>query len=136
MSQPDCLYRISVKALILDEQKRFLLVKQIDDRWEFPGGGLDFGEGPRECLIREIKEEIGLEIISIADCPTYLLTALHRTGEWWMANVLYEVKVKDLNFQPSDECVEIRFFTKEEAKKVELLPNVVEFLKVCDLGRY
>jgi ADP-ribose pyrophosphatase YjhB (NUDIX family) len=27
---------------------------------KFPGGGLELGEGPRECLIREVKEEMGL----------------------------------------------------------------------------
>lgn len=28
---------------------------------KFPGGGLEFGEGTRDCLIRELKEETGLE---------------------------------------------------------------------------
>lgn len=29
---------------------------------KFPGGGLEFGEGTRECLIREFKEELNLDI--------------------------------------------------------------------------
>lgn len=28
---------------------------------KFPGGGLEFGEGPADCIIREMKEEIGLD---------------------------------------------------------------------------
>ncbi|MBL7954930.1 MAG: NUDIX domain-containing protein, partial [Flavobacteriales bacterium] len=28
---------------------------------KFPGGGLEFGEGLKDCLIREIREEIGVE---------------------------------------------------------------------------
>ena len=29
---------------------------------KFPGGGLEFGEGTRECLVREFKEELDLDI--------------------------------------------------------------------------
>ncbi len=33
---------------------------------KFPGGGLEFGEGTKECLIREIREEIGVEALELA----------------------------------------------------------------------
>ena len=32
---------------------------------KFPGGGLEFGEGLKECLIREIREEIGIEAFDL-----------------------------------------------------------------------
>jgi 8-oxo-dGTP diphosphatase len=35
---PPCFYRLSVKALIHDEQGRFLLVKEENNLWELPGG--------------------------------------------------------------------------------------------------
>lgn len=127
---PDCFYRISVKALILDEKKRFLLTLENKGLWELPGGGLSFGEKPQECLVREIKEETGLELVHIKEQPSYFLTALSLSGRQWISNVIYETKVKNFNFKPSDECVEMRFFTKEEAVKEKLLPNVIEFIKI------
>src|SRR3989338_9133415 len=108
---PDNFYRTSIKALILDEQKRFLLILENKGLWELPGGGLDFGEKPADCLRRELKEEMGLEVTNINDRPSYFITAPRGKKEW-KSNVIYETKLKDLNFKPSDECVELRFFTK------------------------
>ena len=39
---PDCFYRIAVKALILNEEGKFLLTKEDTGLWNIPGGGLDF----------------------------------------------------------------------------------------------
>lgn len=94
---------------------------------ELPGGGLDYGESPEICLRREIKEEMGLEVEAIKPFPAYFTTTKHTKGHW-IANVLYEIKVNNLNFTPSDECVELGFFTWEEAKKLELFENVKAFI--------
>jgi len=34
---PACFYRISIKALILDENGRFLLCREDNGKWDFPG---------------------------------------------------------------------------------------------------
>src|SRR5262245_27242023 len=52
-------YRIllSVRAMLVsDEHIRGM------DVTKFPGGGLEFGEGPRECLMREFREELDIEV--------------------------------------------------------------------------
>ncbi len=124
---PECFYRISIKALVLDKEKRFLLTKEENGKWQLPGGGLDFGEKPQECLIREIKEEMGLDVIFIANNPSYFLTSQRESSHWY-SNIIYLTKVKDLNFSSSYECVEVRFFTKQEALRENLFPNVVNFI--------
>ena len=46
-------YRLSVKALILNEERnKFLLTKKENGVWDLPGGGLDWGETPGKGLAR------------------------------------------------------------------------------------
>lgn len=56
-------FTIGAFAIILDKQKRFLLCHRRDyDLWNLPGGGVEAGEAPWECVVREVKEEVGLDV--------------------------------------------------------------------------
>ena len=128
---PECYYRISVKALVLDETRtKFLLIKEENGLWELPGGGLDHGMAVDEELKREIREEMGLETTWIADAPSYFLTSRRNSDGSPNANIIHETKLKDLDFTPSDECVELRFVSVEEAGELELFDNVKVFLEM------
>lgn len=52
-------FPISVKAVIQIEGK-IVLLKNERDEWELPGGRLEMGETPQECVLREINEELGI----------------------------------------------------------------------------
>lgn len=41
-------------------------------KWEFPGGKVESGESPEQCIIREIKEEINVDIKVIHGLPSYI----------------------------------------------------------------
>lgn len=124
---PNCFYRTSIKALIFDETGRFLLSKE-GPHWEFPGGGLDHGEEPHEGLRREVREEMGLELTYIEDSPSYFFSWQEKSI--WRTNAIYQCEVENLDFTPSQECSEIRFFNKEEALQENLFPNVAKFLSL------
>ncbi len=127
---PECFYRVSTKALVLDETRtKFLLLREDNDMRDFPGGGLDFGENPRDGIIREIKEETGLETVWVDTRPAYFVTAERPEKHCSVAHIYYETKLKNLEFTPSNECQEVRFVTREEAEKLSIYPQVAEFLK-------
>jgi 8-oxo-dGTP pyrophosphatase MutT (NUDIX family) len=128
----ECYYRVSIKGIAIDETGRFLLTREDNGKWEFLGGGLDHGEDPIIGLKREIHEEAGLEVTHVSSSPKYFITAERLGYQTYTANVIYEIKLKDLDFTASDECQELRFFNVEEASKEDLFPNVKEFLKVYD----
>ncbi|MGB0757094.1 MAG: NUDIX hydrolase [Patescibacteria group bacterium] len=127
MTTPHAHYRISVKALVLDEDKRFLLVQEDNGTWELPGGGLDHGETPHEGLKREIKEEMQIPVTYIKETPDFVTTWEEKGS--WKANIIYEASLEHLNFTPSDECVAVKYFTPEEALKESIFKNVELFVR-------
>ncbi|HEY4160541.1 MAG TPA: NUDIX hydrolase [Candidatus Saccharimonadales bacterium] len=120
--QESCYYRVSIKGTVIDDDGRMLLARE-GDAWELLGGGLDHGEAPLEGLKREVHEETGLTVTSVSDTPRYFVTWQKSSGPWG-ANVIYQMELADLNFTPSEECQELRFFTVEEMGRVKLHPNV------------
>jgi 8-oxo-dGTP diphosphatase len=127
-----CYYRVSVKGVVFDETGRFLLTKEDNGKWEFLGGGLDHGEDPIAALKREIKEETGLEVTYVSPSPKYFLAVKRLGRDTFTANVIYEIKLRDLDFVPSDECQELRYFNVDEARREDLFPNVAKFLELYD----
>lgn len=127
-----CYYRVSVKGIVIDDEGRILLSYQEDGMWDILGGGLDHNEDPRECLKREIQEETGLEVTYISPSPKYFTTSprFSTPDTSYIANVIYEIKLKSLDFTASNECQELRFFHKEDMEKVDLLPNVQKLLEI------
>jgi 8-oxo-dGTP diphosphatase len=59
------LFNVRVYGILLDEQKRLLVSDEFirgSYITKLPGGGLEFGEGTRDCLQREFKEETGMDV--------------------------------------------------------------------------
>jgi ADP-ribose pyrophosphatase YjhB (NUDIX family) len=59
------MFNIRVYGILLNDEKQLLVSDEYirgNYYTKFPGGGLEFGEGTRECLVREFKEEMGLKV--------------------------------------------------------------------------
>ena len=59
--------RFTVTAAVLEKGGRFLIARRkrgdhLGEKWEFPGGKLEQGETPEECLRREMREEFGVDV--------------------------------------------------------------------------
>ncbi len=61
--------REAVRAVILDEHKLLLVYSPVNGDYKFPGGGVNSGETHEQALIREVREECGVNTAKImADC--------------------------------------------------------------------
>lgn len=110
---PENYYRVAVKALVFDEDKRLLVCADDQGEWSMPGGGWDHGEDYEAGIIREVAEELGASVASIGHLSFfYRCQAQHGQPKICLA---FPVTLEEFTFSPNDdEIAEIRFVTKEE----------------------
>lgn len=124
---PKCFYRVSTKGLVVRDGK-ILLVQEKDGRWELPGGGLEFDQEIFDSLKREFVEEMGVNIAEITERPVYVWKQKREKDHRLFVG--YKVEIDSLNFKRSDECTDIKFFSKEELKDINLHINIQKFAEM------
>jgi 8-oxo-dGTP pyrophosphatase MutT (NUDIX family) len=127
-------FTIRVYGLLINEHKQVLLVHEKMPHLhftKFPGGGLEFGEGTLDCLVREFKEEAGLDIIVKAHLYTtdFFQPSAFRQGDQLMA-IYYLIELADMQQTVSLEENTINIGGKEETLRFfwkdmnELKPDI------------
>ncbi|HQY12896.1 MAG TPA: NUDIX domain-containing protein, partial [Ferruginibacter sp.] len=90
------MFNIRVYGILMNEQQQVLVSDEfIRGKYytKFPGGGLEFGEGTRECLAREFMEEMNLKV---------------EVGDHIYTTDFYQVSA----FNPGHQIISIYYFVK------------------------
>lgn len=112
-------YPVSVKAIIVDRQ-RILCLRNDRGEWDFPGGKINGDENPESTLIREVKEETGLNITNLE-----LLSLKNlKFNEVDVIIILYTALINSDNaINISYEHNEYNFFDKKEFIELNINPE-------------
>lgn len=111
----DCLYRVAVRALIIQDGKVLLVKESTDDWWALPGGGVDHGESVAVTLRREVKEELG---VPAEDMASDFRIAYYNIGQVVNGvprmNVFFKVTIPENSLSRTEEVADWAWFTKDE----------------------
>ncbi len=131
------MFNIRVYGILMNDEKKVLVSDEfIRGKYytKFPGGGLDLGEGTRDCLKREFKEEMDLDV--------EILDHIYTTDFFQMSA-----------FNPEDQIISIYYFVKaleeikaplrnkefdfdEDQLKIYKEKNEIETFRFIDWGKF
>lgn len=116
-------YRAAVTAAIFDDAGKVLLTRRADDlifggQWCLPGGHLEVGERWDQVCVREVKEEVGLDVAVVRLVGIYSDPAVYwypaRDGTFQMLLALFECRVTGGEIRTTAEVSENRWCTPDE----------------------
>lgn len=116
---PPSKFSVSVKGVVLDSRQRVLLLKNERDEWELPGGRIEIGESPEDCVAREIAEETQWKVTTgpILDTWMYYINEVERH----VFIVTYGCyPVSDVDPVLSHEHKEIGLFARSEVEGLDM----------------
>ena len=106
------MFNVRVYGILINEKQQVLVSDEyIEGKYytKFPGGGLEFGEGTRDCLKREFKEEMNLAV---------------EVGDHLYTTDFYQQSA----FHPDDQIISIYYFVKpKETITFHLTHNKFDF---------
>jgi len=119
---------LGANAIITCSGKLLLERRRDSDTWGLVGGGVKNYETEAQAIAREVHEELGLRIpkerfrkLGVYGEPGRI--AAYQDGSIWrMVIVVFGLELeKEPNLTISAESRELRFFTKEEVKNIEIV---------------
>jgi 8-oxo-dGTP pyrophosphatase MutT (NUDIX family) len=120
----DCLYRVAIRVLIVQNDK-VLLVQEVSEQWwAFPGGGVNHGETVRSSLTREVEEELGVpaqEVSSDYQIAYYNIGSVVNAVP--RMNLFFKATVPEKLLKNTEHVAKWAWFTKDEFLKLELHPS-------------
>jgi len=127
---------VGVGAVIMHEGKLLLVKRGVEPakgKWSIPGGVVELGEMVRDAVIREVREECGLDIEIVVDTPMDVLDSLvtDEDGRLKYHYVLLQflARPRGGNLKPSSDVLEARWVPLEEVETYDLTKSLRLFLK-------
>ncbi|WP_433119297.1 NUDIX domain-containing protein [Micromonospora sp. CA-246542] len=124
---PELIQLPSVSVLVVDENGRLLLVRHTGspDRWGVPGGAVEIGESPAQAAVREVREEIGVQIgrlrlLDVLGGTDYEVTYSNGDQVAYVTAVYEAVIVDGTPAPDQEEICELGWFNPARLRSVGL----------------
>lgn len=122
--------QIICAAGIIVKDRKMLMTKRRDmrpefnNKWEFPGGGVENGESFDEAMKREVEEETGYKVIKLEQLPNIFTAIASNNKKDYQIHLFISVcKIKSGKFKTADaETCGHGWFTYKQAIKMDMIP--------------
>jgi 8-oxo-dGTP diphosphatase len=108
----------TASAVVYDDEGRVLLARRAHDphagKWDLPGGFLEEGEHPLDCLRRELREEAGVELADEELLGIWIDRYEYKRRIIATLNVYYAARIGDGEPEAADDVAELRWFEPGE----------------------
>jgi ADP-ribose pyrophosphatase YjhB (NUDIX family) len=104
--------KVDVRAFVRNENGEVLLAQEsVDGKWTIPGGWADIGETPQESVLKEVKEETGLEAEVVRLLAVYDKRCHpHPPRPHYVYKLVFECCIKGGELQPGFDMQGAAFF--------------------------
>jgi len=126
---------VVILALIKKNSKYLLTLRRdtnpkMNNKWQIPGGSLEFGERIFETLEREVKEELGVKVKVISPVP-YIDTDIFTYRQ--IVFITYLCKLDGTTeITLNEEATDYRWFSLEDLKNIKALHGCVEAVEAAE----
>ncbi|PWT26664.1 NUDIX hydrolase [Butyrivibrio fibrisolvens] len=107
---------VSVAGLVCNDKDEILLLKSPTRGWEYPGGMVEPGETLQDALIREVKEETGVDIKITG------FIGVCKNIQKDIVNIDFFCKYTGGDLVTSDESLEVKWVRRDEALNLVTFP--------------
>ncbi len=120
-------FPVSIKGVIL-KKDQVLLVKNHRDEWELPGGRIEIGESSAQCLKREIREELKLDVKIVTIIDTKLFEVIPGKHIFLVAFLCEMTNDNDI-IEISHEHTKFQWFMIKELVQIKIPTEYVETIE-------
>jgi 8-oxo-dGTP diphosphatase len=120
-----------VAAVITDDEGRVLACrraphKSLAGSWEFPGGKVEPGESDADALVREIQEELGVQI----EVGDYLATSVNKAGDLDIELLAFRATLRKGQVKGSSDHDRFLWLSANDLHSVDWAPADVLFVEM------
>ncbi|MFQ6229949.1 NUDIX hydrolase [Nocardia sp. NPDC002869] len=122
--------KVAVSALVQDDQGRILLIRRSDNgKYSVPGGGLEAGETVAQAVVREVREETGIEVdvtelVGVFSNPEHVIA--YDDGEVRQEfSICFRAQPIGGKLQTSEESLEVEWVRPAELSERDIHPSIL-----------
>jgi 8-oxo-dGTP pyrophosphatase MutT (NUDIX family) len=125
---------MAASAVISDDGGRLLLVRDPHGFWSGVGGFVEAGETPEQTIVREVKEELGVESEVVRHFRPLFAWNVAQPDSTPVSFVLFphRVRLASLDFRPQpEEVTDLAWVLPEEFRGFDMLPHIRSTFDRC-----